>query len=291
MQIKKINNLERHLPKSTSGYKWPTYKITNDNKFFLSVLSGNRGAGKSLAMYNILLNDSETFFNKQNHVYYISPTFNNDFREIQKKFPDNFTHIDTLDAETFDALLKRISDNINEWKKNFYLYDILQRFLKKEKISNQEQLILEDHNYLKGEHIENFNFNHVPISTLIFDDLMGNPMISAPNSKIGKKFISFVIKHRHPPHFCNLFFLVQYFRGLSKPIRSNCSMLLIWPTRDKATLKNIFEEFSGLFHDNIENWLDLCEKVEKRSDHSFILLYQESDKREVRINFNELVTF
>ena len=68
------------------------------------------------------------------------------------------------------------------------------------------------------------------------------------------------------------------------------SMILLFPFRDQNVLKTIFDEYSGLYEHKLQNFLDLIDEVEKRKDHSFILMYQDNVKF-IRINFDESVAF
>jgi len=119
---------------------------------------------------------------------------------------------------------------------------------------------------------------------------MSSPLISSSNSKNGKHFLKFALKHRHSPHYCNIFLMAQHIKTISKPLRVNMSMIIMFPFRDQNVLKTIFDEYSGLFEHKLQNFLDLIDEVERRKDHSFLLMYQDSAKF-VRINFDESVSF
>jgi hypothetical protein len=122
--------------------------------------------------------------------------------------------------------------------------------------------------------IDEFNFHHPPRASLVLDDSMGSPLISSSNSKQGKEFTRWAIRHRHD--FTNLFILTQHFKGISKPLRTNANAVLLFPSKDRATSKSIFDEFSSVLDG---------EKV-----GSFLFIYYDKDKF-LRLGFNQDVTF
>lgn len=289
MKIQKINNLERQIQHYKSEYDWPKYKISGDSGFQLMMVCGIRGTGKTTVISQLLRQDP-VYFSGENHVYYISPTFNNDFKQFQKEYPENFTHVEDFTEKTLEAVLLEIKNRIDRWKKIYKAVETLKRYFKKEKLTEKELFMLEEFDYFENFDLERFQV-YPPISSLIFDDNIHSNMIANSMSKPGKIFLKFCLKHRHYPHFTNIFILSQHVRAISKTIRSNANFFVLFPQRDREIAKSIFPEFSPLFKDNINNFFELLDVVEKRNDHSFILMIFEPTVKEVRINFNEKVIF
>ena len=146
--------------------------------------------------------------------------------------------------------------------------------------------ILDDSTDVKNM-IDEFNNKPPPRSSLCIDDSMGSPIISSTNSKPGKEAVRWFIRHRH--FYCNVFILSQHFRGISKPIRSNTNMVLLWPSKDRSVLKSIFDEFSPLFKGKIENYEEALDLLDSES-HQFLLMYYDEIKQ-LRLGFDRLITF
>jgi len=151
-----------------------------------------------------------------------------------------------------------------------------------------ESGILEDDADVK-KMINEHNFQHPPISTLVIDDQLGSPLISGANSKDGKWFTKFIIKHRHKPHFCNVFILTQHFKMISKPIRANANNIIMFASKDTGIADSVFDEFAPLFKGKLENYheaLDLIEKI----PHGFLNMWYDKQKF-VRLNFDKQLIF
>jgi len=136
--------------------------------------------------------------------------------------------------------------------------------------------------------IDEFNFHHPPRASLVLDDSMGSPLISSSNSKQGKEFTRWAIRHRHD--FTNLFILTQHFRGISKPLRTNANAVLLFPSKDRATSKSIFDEFSSVFGGKMENYMECLDMLDGEKVGSFLFIYYDKDKF-LRLGFNQDVTF
>jgi len=136
--------------------------------------------------------------------------------------------------------------------------------------------------------IDEFNFAHPARASLVIDDSMGSPLISSGNSKQGKEFTRWAIRHRHD--FTNLFILTQHFKGISKPLRTNANAVLLFPSKDRATSKSIFDEFSAVFGGKMENYLECLDMLDGEKVGSFLFIYYDKDKF-LRLGFNQDITF
>jgi hypothetical protein len=226
-----------------------------------------------------------------NKVYFISPTKDSKVESFIEKYPDNFVYIDELNVKNLDDTLNTIKEDVEKWKAEMELIDLLTIYLHNpKKLDEVDMQKLEECNFLETYDFDSINMDCPPISTLCIDDSMSSPLISSSNSKHGKHFLKFALKHRHSPHYCNIFLMAQHIRTISKPLRVNMSMIMLFPFRDQNVLKTIFDEYSGLYDHKLKNFLELIDVVEARKDHSFILMYQDTAKF-VRINFDESVEF
>jgi len=288
LQLRKVSKYINKKIKTKGGYDFPKYNLTGISSFYFATLSGVRGAGKSVALLNILDIEKEHLLKGESIVYFISPTRDAKVDDFIEKYPDNIKYYDELTIKNFNAVLEDMNARIDEWKQTRFIFELFERYLEKEDSVDEEELnilvesgILDDDADVK-QMISNFNFMHPPISGLVCDDSMGSPLISSSNSKHGKEAIKFFIKHRHS--YCHVFLLTQHFKGISKPIRTNTNMVLLWPSKDRAVLRSIFEEFSPLFKGSMENYEEALELVESKP-HQFLFMFYDEVKF-LRLNFD-----
>jgi len=274
MKIVKVNNYKNKEVKVNNKYNFPKYNISGTSNFYFGLIGGVRGAGKSSVMINLLENES-VLLSDDNKVYFISPTKDGKVQMMIDKYPDNFVYVDELNLKNFESVLSMIKHRQDEWE---YQIDLL---LNKNKYDDDFQ------SYIDRIDI---NLDHPPISTIVIDDSMSSPMISSANSKAGKEFIKMALKHRHAPFYCHLFFLSQHIKMISKPLRVNCNLIIMFNFRDVSVYKTLFDEYSTLFDNKFENFLGLMERIEDMKNNSFLLLFYDS-KKFVRINFDQEVVF
>lgn len=293
LQLRKVSKYINKKIKTKGGYDFPKYNLTGLSSFYFATLSGVRGAGKSVALLNILDIEKEHLLEKESIVYFISPTRDAKIDDFIEKYPDNIKYYDELTIKSFNAVLDDINERISEWRQTRYIFELFEKYLQKEDAVDEDELnilmesgILDEDTNVK-DMISNFNFTHPPISSLCIDDSMGSPLISSSNSKHGKEAIKFFIKHRHS--YCHIFLLTQHFKGLSLPIRTNTNAVLLWPSKDRGVLKSIFEEFSPLFKGKMDNYEEALELVE-RKPHQFLFMFYDEIKF-LRLNFDREITF
>lgn len=274
MKIVKVNKYKNSEVKVNNKFNFPKYNISGTSNFYFGLIGGVRGAGKSSAMINLLENEPVLLSN-DNIVYFISPTKDDKVQMMINKYPNNFVYVDELNIKNLESVLGMIKHRQDEWE---YQIDLI---LERDKYDNEFQ------SYIDGIDI---NVDHPPISTIVIDDSMASPMISSANSKAGKEFIKFALKHRHSPYYCHLFFLSQHIKMISKPLRVNCNLIIMFPFRDVSVYKTLFDEYSSLFNNNFDNFLGLMKKIEDMKNNSFLLLFYDS-KKFVRINFSNEVVF
>jgi hypothetical protein len=294
LQLKKVSKYISKAIKSKSGYKFPNYNLTGQSSFYFALLCGVRGAGKSNSLLQILDFEKEHLLKDESIVYFISPTRDAKVQDFIDHNEDNMRYYDELNIKTFNEVLDDIDARIREWKEKKYIFDLFEKYLKEGDGGLQaeelnilvESGILDDDTDVK-ELIKDFNFHHPPRSSICIDDSLGSPIISSSNSKQGKEAIKFFIRHRHS--YCNVFILSQHFRGISKPIRSNTNMVLLWPSKDRSVLKSIFEEFSPLFKGKIENYEESLDLLDSQA-HSFLMMFYDEVKF-LRFGFDQEITF
>lgn len=288
--INKLKNLEFI---THSDIRFPTYISTGTNSFFFGLLYGTRGSGKTTTIFNLLEIERDIMLSKDNRVYFFSPTKDDKVSEMIKKYPDNFIYIDGLDRERLDDVIKTISAITEDWYSKHSAYKLLKKLVDAKfniSILEPDQVKdLEENNFYIDVDWANFNHQHPAISTIIFDDLAGNPLLNG-TGKEAKYFYSFALKHRHAPYHSNLFLLAQYPKSISRAVRSQQNFVIQFNGLNHDNLRMMFSEYSALFKHKMDNYLDVLQEIERRADRSFMLLYYDS-KKFIRINFNENVEF
>ena len=294
IHLKKVSKYVNKLIKTKKGYEFPAYNLTGENSFYFALLCGVRGAGKTNAMLQILNIEKEHLLSGDNIVYWVSPTHDSKVAEFAEKFPDNMVFVDELNIKTFNNIREDIQDKIDEWKQTKFIFDLFEQYLKKQDSIDEEELnilfesgMLDDDTDMK-ELIKNFNFHHPARASLVCDDSMGSPLISSSNSKQGKEFTRWAIRHRHD--FTNIFILSQYYRGISKNLRNNTNMVMLFPSKDRGTASSIFDEFSNVFGGKKENYEQALDLLDKESVGSFLLIYYDK-KKFLRLGFDKQIDF
>ena len=293
LKLRKVSKYINRKIKSKGGYSFPKYNLTGQSSFYFALLCGVRGAGKSMALLNILDIEKEHLLKNESIVYFISPTRDAKIQDFIDEYPDNVKYYDELTIKSFNDVLDDINDRIKEWKEKKYIFDLFEQYLKDEGTINEEEMnILIESGMLDEETnveelIKNFNFHHPPISSLCIYDSMSSALISSSNSKHGREFTRFAIRHRHL--FCHLFILTQHFKGISKPLRTNTNAVLLWPSKDRAVLKSIFDEFSPLFKGKKENYEESLQLVESK-EHQFLFMWYDEIKF-LRIGFDREISW
>jgi len=269
MLIKKINNYKNKPIITNSGFTFPINKISGENSFYLSSIYGVRGGGKSTVILNILQIEDH-LLKGDNKVYLVSPTKDDKIIQFIDTYKDNIIYYENLNLDTLDKIFNNIKNRIDDW--HF-----------------KNKLIEEDFNILDDEIdiFKGFNFDHPPISTVILDDSI-HSKIFCSNSKDSKAFMQYFLRHRHL--YTHIFVLSQHCKSVIKSYRTNSNLIIMFPFRDTNIYKNMFEEYAGLFDNDFNNFLSIMDKIEKRNNHSFLMIFYDTYKF-IRINFDELVEF
>jgi len=286
MKIVKINDLKTGLIKTSGGFKFPNYKTTGESSFMAGLLAGVKNAGKTNTMCNILEIEKH-LMEKDNKVLWFSGSRDDKVKLFEAKYPNNFIYIGALDLESFNNTIEMVKRNIEEWGKKFKLVSILEKYLLKHKLTPEELQELENASYCNDVDFENMNLEYPPIHSLVLDDSLGSDLISG-YGKNAKIFQRFFIAHRHL--YTNVFILSQHIKSISRPLRVNLNTIIVFPMRSTDIYSSIFPEFSNLFKNKLENFINIMNVIEEKNNHSFLTIYQDKNKF-VRINFDEEVIF
>ena len=243
--MKKIKNMDVKPPAKKA------FTIDTDPDFIklhtLTIASGKRGGGKSVAVANLLRMAKERdYYDK---VYLITPTYGSN-REIW-----NICGIDEEDVyEPTKGVLKDIRKLIQEEKDEWDDFKSKkEKYKEYQKLVNSKNLNLENKDLLKQLLLyEELGFydkppewkykNEVPPRLgLILDDCMGTDLL-LPSAELTK----FVIAHRHHSEIGkSVFMLVQSYcarESLSRPIREQTTNLMLFKLVQEKQLQKVYEE-------------------------------------------------
>jgi hypothetical protein len=269
MKIEKINNYKNKPIITNNTFTFPINNISKEKSFYLSSIFGVRGGGKSTVVLNILQIEKHLLEN-ENKVYLVSPTKDDKIQKMINDYKDNIIYYDELNIKTLEEIFNNIQSRIDDW--------------------NFKNNLLEEYFNVDNEDLQlynNFNFDHPPISTIILDDSINSTMFCS-NSKDSKKFMKYFLRHRHL--YTHIFVLSQHCKSILKSYRTNSNLIIMFPFRDVNIYKEMFNEYSGLFDNNYQNFITVMDKIENRNNHSFLLIFYDTNKF-ISINFDEKIIF
>ena len=239
------------------------------------MISGKTGSGKSTALIRMLKAycDSGVF----QKLILISPTAAYDAK--YKMLPLTEIH-----EEYTDSLLNEIMEeqkaDIDEYKQIEEDTKIYNKFMRKRKMTKKELLRLYTMLNPMTEEFEKpvQQFDRLPFTAVILDDLGGTSAFKNGNNTLN----SIVCKSRH--YLTNFFVCVQHPYQCPRALRSQCSHVMLFATKDKKLLEELAKE--NCSHLTPEEFVQLFQHATK-VQHDFMLC--DFKKDEVRRNFGEIL--
>jgi hypothetical protein len=290
LKTKKVNKFVNRAIKAKNAYEFPVLKTTGDKSLLFAVMNGVRNSGKSNTTLCLLENDKDILLGNDAKVWFVSPTADAKVKKFEEEYPDNFVVVDELNRPNLQGVFDELKQRYTDWAEIKYVISLYERWLQDKPLNELEEEHLASFNYLENFDFAGFNEKHPPMNTLVIDDSACNPMLSQIQSRDGKFFTSFAIRHRHPPFCCNLIILTQHIKLISKPLRVNSNLIVVFPFRDASIYHSVFQEYSTLFNNDINLFLKVMQQIEDRNDHSHLTIYYDG-RRFVRINWNEEIQF
>ena len=240
-----------------------------------AMISGKTGSGKSTALIGMLKAYCDAgVFQK---VVLISPTAAFDHK--YKLLPLTSVHEDYSDELLMEVMDEQRADmeQYEETEANIKLYD---KYMSKKRLTNKELLRLYTMLNPMTEQFEKpvQEFDKVPFMAVILDDLGGTPAFRNGNNFLN----SIVCKSRH--FLSNFFVCVQHPYQCPRALRSQCSHVMLFQTKDKKLLEELAKE--NCSHLSPEEFVQLFQHA-TADPHSFMLCDFKND--EVRKNFDEIL--
>lgn len=234
-------------------------------------VTGQKGASKSTTIINMIMNKN-ILGGKFNQIYWISPTSTLDeklniLKETKGIVKINYLLINEIKKNMKNA--KRITNEMDEGNFEFntsltddnFIQDTSIDFI--EDLMNNQKKVIQKYGKALADNI-----------LLIYDDCSSAKKFW--NSDITKKLI---FNSRHVK--VSIIFSVQNYTSISKPIRLNNSILLLYATSNEKELKNIYEENSG--SNNFKEFLNMYKTV-TNVPYSFLTINYQNDLKYRYIN-------
>ena len=280
-------------PKDTSAFVIETDKDEIKLHTLMCIVA-RRGGGKTQIACQKLRD-----LKKAGHVdriFVISPTLHSNKDLIQSLGVDPADCFDDPSNETILEIKHRIEEEGREFREYQTKIEEYHRLMKL--LKSKTPLSSLDPNFLLRALNENFfeepttkyGGKH-PKMFLLVDDCLGSALFS-PRSA----FVNFCMIHRHIGGSgigVSVMILAQVYcanGGIPRPIRENCTHLLIGKSKDTKTLEKIADEVAGDIP--IDDFLNAFEYA-TREPYSFLMIdfACKSPAHRFRKNFEELIVF
>ena len=246
------------------------------------MISGKTGSGKSTALIRMLKAycDSGVF----QKVILISPTAAYDAK--YKMLPLTDVYEDYSD-ELLNDIMEEQKTGMEEYKQteeDIKLYDKFMRTgirpARERQMTKKELLRLYTMLNPMTEEFEKpvQQFDKLPFTAVILDDLGGTTAFRNGNNALN----SIVCKSRH--YLTNFFVCVQHPYQCPRALRSQCSHVMLFATKDKKLLEELAKE--NCSHLTPEEFIQLFQHS-TNEPHSFMLCDFKRDQ--VRKNFDEIL--
>lgn len=261
MEVKKINKFKTQLPKKGA------FTIETDDDFMklhtLTIASGKRGGGKSVAIANLVKEAKDRgYFDR---VWLITPTYasNKSIWEICDIQEEDVIEPDINSIKLLKELVETEKEDWDAFLKRKKLYKKYKEDIEGKPIDmmNGRDLV----EYLDAGFFD-YNFNEEwkyakerpPRLACIIDDCMGTDLMTRRTAGL----TNLCIRHRHIGDGLgiSLFMLVQSYcsrDGLARPIRENTTHLMLFKINDEAQIKKVKSESDLPVTD--EEWTSMCE--------------------------------
>ena len=262
----------------------------------LLIASGKRGGGKSVAVANHIKN----LYDKKliDRVILITPTYHSN-ATIWEGLPIAEEDIHLPSKIVLKTVIKKIEQERKDWddfkeiKKKYKIFqdlindkDDIITSLPPEAIQEFERL-----GFFDEEPFWKYRVTEAPRLYIVIDDCMGTPLLACPSAGLTR----FIIAHRHWGQGlgCSVAMLTQSYSGIgsiARPIRENCTLLLLFKCIQDVQLKKIYSEVIG---DEMteEEFLDLFHHAVSEPFGFFLIDFSADDKQKMfRKCFDTYVT-
>jgi len=246
------------------------FSIESDPYFIklhtLTLVSGKRGGGKSVATANLIRIAKEK--NYIQRCWLITPTYASN-KEIWSIANIDEDDVMEPDMNCIKTLIKNVENEREEWElflKQKSIYEKFHREIKNKPIkciSPDELLFYHELGLLDGNATKpewKYDVECPPRLAVIIDDSLGTDLMARRTAGL----VNLCIRHRHLADGLgiSIFMLVQSYcaqGGVARPIRENCTNLLLFKINDSNQIKKIKEEADlPVSDEDFQNMCDYC---------------------------------
>ena len=239
------------------------------------MISGKTGSGKSTALIQMLKAYCDAgVFQK---VILISPTAAFDAK--YKMLPLTEVHENYSEA-LLNEIMEQQKADMDDYRQTAEDIKLYNKFMQHKQLTKKELLRLFT---MLNPITEEFKkpvqqYDKLPFTAVILDDLGGTPAFKNGNNALN----SIVCKSRH--YLTNFFVCVQHPYQCPRALRSQCSHVMLFATKDKKLLEELAKE--NCSHLSPDEFVQLFQHATSEP-HSFMLCDFKRD--EVRKNFDEII--
>lgn len=260
----------------------------------LCIASGKRGGGKSVAISNILKKcKDKNYFDK---ILLVTPTYNSN-KQIWDICDIEEDDVHEPESGIIKKIIKIVEAEKEEYDKYLLDLEIYNKFQKDNKkainkIDPELMITYYERGYFNTEGIIEkpvwkYPIDQPPRIALILDDCLSIPVMSRPTEGL----TNLCIRHRHIADGLGLsiFMLVQSYccqGGVSRVIRENVTLLLLFKLKDENQKKKIIEEAGlDITLDKFDEMFNYCHS----EPFNYLMIdFNPKDKsKQFRRNFDE----
>lgn len=289
MELQPIKNRDNKPVKYKDiAYPQPISKDLPRN-FYTALVVGQTGSGKTVSIVKLLkYYETEKIFTKdgelcEQRILLISPTFQSN--PIWKTLKNLDVETDVYEGDYSNQMLQDILDDIDIVKKEALEYQkilaIWKKFKKVKKISelkNNEIMILEMIDY-DIENVYEPRYKTPPVTHLILDDLVCSSAFR-PNSLVS----NLSVRNRH--RYINLFVLAQSAKQITKIIRIQARLLMLYRFNSKSICEDLYELVSNVL--TPEQFEKIYMEV-TNEPYQFLCIDNTKSKLQLKKNFDNLI--
>ena len=290
LKTKKIHKFKTELPKTGA------FTIDTDADFpklhTLCIASGKRGGGKSVAITNFIKSARDKHY--YDRVFLITPTYysNRNIWDIAKIDEEDVYEptvsvlkdiIQLVEAERAEwDLFLRKKEMYKQYKKDIKTKPI-------NRIDEDTLLMYQEYDFFESEPEWKYTHEVPPRLALVIDDSLGTPLMSKPSAGL----VNLCIKHRHIGKGLgiSIFMLVQSYcahGGIARPIRENCTLLLLFKMNQDAQIKKLYEETD--LDMSLTDFVSMCNKVHETPFNFLCMDFApKSEHMKFRSGFDEYI--
>lgn len=262
---------------------------------FLCGLFGERGAGKTTAMMQMLR--WYDHYKAFDHITIYSPTYEKDPKWEalldHGKLNAKIEMVQKFTYEHFENRLREMDSALNDYTEWLQALKAWKKFkkhhFKEDALTEEELLRLWTYDFqdpAESLAAQDRYKNGRPSFLMVFDDHSGNKDIYRQDCRgpVGM----FVLRHRH--YSCSIMFLSQSYRnGVPTNMRINLSMLIMFSCKSDKIRFMISEEMCSFV--TPEQFVDMWKYATEGEEHGFFLVQYDMKKPEWRFrkNFHELI--